>query len=81
MFVLYSHFMDSANIIAVSQDKKKLEDKLKETAREYCMARCYDPDGMEEMGWDKSIANASDSWCDEDDECPYTLEIDEAEEL
>ena len=78
MYALISKTPDNAHCLAVSEHRDTLERSLKAEAKFFLDER-FTEEEQEELGYSKSLDNATTRWSDEDDEYPYELYIEETD--
>jgi hypothetical protein len=78
MYALIVKTPDEAHCLAVSEHQTPLEERLKKEAKNFLDLRMSEEE-QEELGYTSSLAGATTSWSDEDEEYPYELYIEETD--
>lgn len=78
MYALICRTPDEAHCLAVSEHQTTLTRSLKAEAKSFLDQRMTEEE-QEELGYADTIANATTSWSDEDEEYPYELYIEETD--
>lgn len=78
MYALIAKTPDEAHCLAVCVHQTPLEARLKKEAKDYLDERMSEEE-QEELGFTKTLSEATTRWSDEDDEYPYELYIEETD--
>lgn len=78
MYALIAKTPDEAHCLAVCAHQTPLEARLKKEAKDFLDERMSEEE-QEELGFTKTLSEATTRWSDEDDEYPYELYIEETD--
>lgn len=80
MFVEYIRRGDSTELLACSDNKEKLQSKLREDVKDF-IEGVYGENWQEEADWLVHPENVTTSWSDEDEEYETVFQIVEVKEI